>query len=117
MACEYADKVAAVAPVAGSIVRACTPSRPVSVYAIHGTSDGTIPFNGGKYTEPVQTTVNRWLAFDKCPQDAAATHGLIETDLVERRVVLALQPAFGIPIRLTVANEIEQRLRHGENGR
>jgi polyhydroxybutyrate depolymerase len=73
MGCVYADKVAAVAPVSGSMTRDCAPSRPVSVYAIHGTSDGTFPFNGGQYTEPVQTTVNRWLASDKCPSTPAAS--------------------------------------------
>jgi polyhydroxybutyrate depolymerase len=49
LACERADVFAAIAPVAGTLgVNAgCTPSRPVSVLATHGTADPIVPFDGG----------------------------------------------------------------------
>jgi polyhydroxybutyrate depolymerase len=48
IACDLADRVAAVAPVAG--VRfdpGCDPSRPMPVIAFHGTEDSLVPFDGG----------------------------------------------------------------------
>jgi len=48
MACEAADLVAAIAPVAHPVnSQDCHPSRPVSVLAFHGTADETIPYEGG----------------------------------------------------------------------
>lgn len=49
IACELADKVAAVATVAPTAVPGdCTPSRPISVMDIHGTADPVNPFYGGE---------------------------------------------------------------------
>jgi polyhydroxybutyrate depolymerase len=48
LACQLADRVAAIAPVAGALeLSSCTPSEPVSVMEIHGTADHNIPFFGG----------------------------------------------------------------------
>ena len=49
LACERADIVSAIAPVAGSLGTAfpCAPSRPVSVLEVHGTADPVVPFSGG----------------------------------------------------------------------
>jgi polyhydroxybutyrate depolymerase len=48
IACVMADRVAAIAPVAGvRYPEACRPSRPVSVLAIHGTEDQFIRYDGG----------------------------------------------------------------------
>ncbi|HXH20399.1 MAG TPA: PHB depolymerase family esterase [Dehalococcoidia bacterium] len=48
LACELADRVAAVAPVAASLeVDSCSPSRPVAVLAIHGDADLNHPLEGG----------------------------------------------------------------------
>ena len=49
LACQRADVVAAIAPVAGSLGSAvpCAPSRPVSVFATHGMADPVVPYNGG----------------------------------------------------------------------
>ena len=47
MACERADIIAAIAPLAGlasSQPATCTPSRPVNVLHMHGTADASIPF-------------------------------------------------------------------------
>ena len=49
LACQRADVVAAIAPVAGSLGSAvpCAPSRPVSIFATHGASDPVVPYDGG----------------------------------------------------------------------
>ena len=57
LACNLADRFAAIGPVAGvyfppAIVEVsdeppCTSTRPVAVIAFHGTADGVIPFDGG----------------------------------------------------------------------
>jgi polyhydroxybutyrate depolymerase len=49
IACEYADRFAAVAPVAGitAIIKGCKPARPVPVISFHGTSDPILSYAGG----------------------------------------------------------------------
>ena len=82
VACELSDRIAAVAPVAGTMaVDACKPARPVPVIAFHGTADRHVPFLGGKgaqsisgvpYT-PVGESVEWWRAFDHCPEAPATS--------------------------------------------
>ena len=48
MACQFADRIAAAAPVAGiRDIDGCDPSRPVPVIAFHGTNDPFVPYDGG----------------------------------------------------------------------
>jgi polyhydroxybutyrate depolymerase len=48
VACAYADRVAAVAPVAGiQDIAGCAPARPVPVVAFHGTADPFVAYTGG----------------------------------------------------------------------
>ena len=50
MACEHADLVASIAPLAGVTfldLADCSPSEPVHVLHIHGTADSTIEYDGG----------------------------------------------------------------------
>ena len=49
LACDRADVIAAIAPVAGTLGSGvpCAPSRPVSVLEFHGTADQVVPFGGG----------------------------------------------------------------------
>ena len=51
LACELSDKIAAVAPVAGSMPKndweSCKPRFPVSVLFINGSEDPLVPFQGG----------------------------------------------------------------------
>nr|MCW1958729.1 esterase [Mycobacterium sp.] len=77
LACDRADLVTAVAPVAGTLGVAvpCAPSRPVSVMAIHGTADSVVPFNGGPMvgrggaSEIVSVPFlgERWREINRCP--------------------------------------------------
>jgi polyhydroxybutyrate depolymerase len=82
--CELADKVAAIAPVAGNMATSsgsaadvpCRPARPVSVLAIHGTADSVIPFNGG-HTDinfsPFADVMAKWRSLDDCTGDSRST--------------------------------------------
>ena len=48
LGCDLADRVAAIAPVAGILdVRPCKPDRPLPVIAFHGTADQYVSFEGG----------------------------------------------------------------------
>jgi polyhydroxybutyrate depolymerase len=80
--CRLADRVAAVAPVAG--LRAgraagadfsepdaqdCRPSRAIRLLAIHGTDDRTNPFAGGggvRWGYSVERAAARWASLDHC---------------------------------------------------
>lgn len=48
LACELADRIAAVGTISGAYQSSgqCSPSRPVPVFAIHGTADTIIPYKG-----------------------------------------------------------------------
>jgi len=75
LACELADRIAAIAPVEGAQDIDCRPSGPVSVLIFHGTADILVPYNGGttpfqigpKRTDtPVGSTVAFWVNQDGC---------------------------------------------------
>jgi polyhydroxybutyrate depolymerase len=52
--CELADRIHAIAPVAGPLHLAhCSPSRPISVLQLHGTADTQMPYGGGMGSPPV----------------------------------------------------------------
>lgn len=48
LACELADRIAAIGTISGAYQRSgqCSPSRPVPVFAIHGTADSIVPYEG-----------------------------------------------------------------------
>jgi polyhydroxybutyrate depolymerase len=82
LGCRLADRVAAVAPIAG--LRAgraagpdfaepdasdCRPSHPLPVLAIHGTDDPTNPFPGGeglRWGYSVERAAAHWASLDRC---------------------------------------------------
>jgi polyhydroxybutyrate depolymerase len=75
MACNHADRIAAVGVLAGAMVldpEACKPSEPVSVLHVHGTADDTILYEGGSVAAGVEAypgaeeNVARWLLTDAC---------------------------------------------------
>ncbi len=81
LACDRADVFAAVAPVAGTlgVDVACKPSRPVSVWEAHGTTDPLVPFNGGRVrgrggvsrSISAASMVDKWKSVDGCQGDPA----------------------------------------------
>ena len=50
IACEVADRVAAIGTVAAAVtdLEKCAPARPVPVVAFHGTADPIVPYGGGE---------------------------------------------------------------------
>ena len=87
LGCELADRIAAIAPVAGVLgiaPDACQPSRPVPVFDVHGTGDIVVPYNGGTPLVPrlgfglvfrsVQETMQVWRERNACSEVAEVTY-------------------------------------------
>jgi len=68
LACQLSDKIAAIASVTGSMsplqYNGCNPQHPTPVLEIHGTSDGTVPYNGATWTKPISDVVQYWVDFN-----------------------------------------------------
>ena len=80
LACDAADLIAAVAPVAAvDDALACAPSRPVPVLAFNGTSDPVVHYGGGWWSlKSAQESFARWSERDRCaraPPRLAWQHG------------------------------------------
>jgi polyhydroxybutyrate depolymerase len=83
LGCELSDIVAAIAPVSGNMATAsgsadvpCAPTNPVSVLAIHGTADGTIPMAGGRVDiifSPMADVIARWRSLNTCAGTSTVT--------------------------------------------
>lgn len=73
LACEMADRIAAAAPVAGTIaVDPCRPARPIPVLHIHGTADATVPYEGG-WSKGARETMVEWAERNGCDPTSATT--------------------------------------------
>ena len=77
LAAELSDRIAAVAPVAGSLSdETCQPKRPVPILHFHGTKDEFIPFTGGKGAKsifgtdypPVVDSIRAWVVANGCDE-------------------------------------------------
>lgn len=73
MACDHADRIAAIASVAGATFadpQKCQPSEPVNVLQVHGTADAVIAYQGGAiqgHAYPgATTTVASWASYNGC---------------------------------------------------
>ncbi len=70
LACQLSDKIAAIASVTGSMTpetfNACNPTHPTPVLQIHGTNDGTVPYTGAIWTQPIADVVSYWQNFNNC---------------------------------------------------
>jgi polyhydroxybutyrate depolymerase len=73
LACFLSDRIAAIAPIAGTFFFPGCPSvRPVSVIAFHGTEDSLVPFEGGNVGEsgvrvaPVEDSIQEWAEHGGC---------------------------------------------------
>ena len=82
LASELSDRIAAIAPVAGTMgTETCNPKRPVPVIHFHGTDDAFTPFKGGKgIRSPMPTeffsvehSINAWVKADGCPETPVIT--------------------------------------------
>ena len=72
LACQLGNRIAAIASVTGSMTASrlagCTSGRPVPVMEIHGTADGTVPYNGGTALQfvAIPTLLNSWVQRNGC---------------------------------------------------
>jgi polyhydroxybutyrate depolymerase len=76
LAAELSDRIAAIAPVAGTMAIAeAKPDRPVPVMHFHGTADRIVPFRGPKGTpefltfKSVDETVKIWAKINGCKEE------------------------------------------------
>jgi polyhydroxybutyrate depolymerase len=74
LACEKSNRIAAIAPMAGSMnVNICAPLRAVPVIHFHSYQDNNVPYQGGigagvsnHYNPPLDSVLNVWSGFSNC---------------------------------------------------
>lgn len=68
LACYLSDKIAAIGSVAGTMMgetlENCNPSHPTPMINLHGTSDGTVPYDGGQGLEAIDAVLSYWIDFN-----------------------------------------------------
>lgn len=71
LACELGNRIAAIAPVSGTMTdasfSACTPERNIPVLHIHGTNDFVVSYNGGFGNKSVDQVLGFWKNYNNCP--------------------------------------------------
>jgi polyhydroxybutyrate depolymerase len=81
LAAELSDRIAAIAPVAGTIaIQEGNPKRPVPVLHFHGTKDQLVPFEMAKGKTPkfmklkfVADSIQTWVKLDGCDEEPKIT--------------------------------------------
>ncbi|MCR9163659.1 MAG: alpha/beta hydrolase family esterase [Nannocystaceae bacterium] len=77
IACEAADIITAVGPVAGALVlpvEECTPARPIPVIHFHGTEDTLVPYEGNAAGYPgVEASLQGWADRNGCEPVSTVT--------------------------------------------
>lgn len=76
LGCDLADRIAAIAPVAGaySLGDDCEPARPMPVLAIHGQRDTIVSYNGiPGASEPIPVWTQGWATRNGCAPESTAT--------------------------------------------
>ncbi len=71
LACELGNRIAAIAPVAGTMTdgayNLCSPERQMPVLHIHGTNDFVVSYNGGFGNKSVDQVLGFWNNYNNCP--------------------------------------------------
>jgi polyhydroxybutyrate depolymerase len=87
MACDHADTIAAIVSIAAATFldpTRCSPSEPVSIAEVHGTSDEVIPYDGGILIEhpfpSAPGTVKIWAGYDTCSGKRDPVDGNMDLD-------------------------------------
>jgi len=74
LACELGNRIAAIAPVSGTMTEgaftSCQPARNMPVLHIHGTNDIVVSYNGGFGNKSVDQVLAYWNGFNNCPGTA-----------------------------------------------
>lgn len=70
LACSLSNRIAAIASVTGTMnanqSSSCNAQHPMPVLEIHGTADGTVPYNGNAYMSSIPNAMNYWANFNQC---------------------------------------------------
>ncbi|MDX2172612.1 MAG: T9SS type A sorting domain-containing protein [Bacteroidota bacterium] len=69
LACNLPNRIAAIASVTGDMLNTwftCAPSRAFPIMEIHGTLDGTVPYNGDATFAPIDSVVKKWRIHNNC---------------------------------------------------
>jgi polyhydroxybutyrate depolymerase len=71
LACELSNRITAIASVTGAMFPSqagtnCHATRPVPMMQIHGTADGTVPYNGSSSSLPIDSVVRHWVVRNGC---------------------------------------------------
>ena len=94
LACDHADRIAAIVSLAGatwSDPSQCRPSEPVAVLQIHGTADDTVLYRGGTTSDVgidmhgarypgVDATIAAWSTYDGCQGELVSTANVVDVD-------------------------------------
>jgi len=108
LGCEIANRLEMIVPVEGEMAiiteKACKPSRPVSLYEVHGTADSAIPYWGGTFTGvdgavitvlSAPKSTGKWASLDHCASLPTTSRPSSSIELMayshcrqDRRVVL-----------------------------
>lgn len=102
MACERADLIAGIASLAGnaqSQPSTCNPSQNVSVLHMHGTSDVTVPYQGGAGVGGVgaEGSTDQWSAKNGCTGARTTGTTTIDIDTQVAGAETEIQPYSGCP--------------------
>lgn len=86
VACQLSDRFAAVASVTGSmvpaVITACNAQHPTAVMQIHGTADGTVPYNGiANFSASIPDVLSYWAGYNTCA--TPTTTAVPNTNLVD----------------------------------
>jgi polyhydroxybutyrate depolymerase len=78
LACNLSNRIAAIASVTGSMVPStmsnCAASHPTAIMQIHGTSDGTVPYNGGSgISASIPSVLTHWSNYNNTDATAITT--------------------------------------------
>jgi len=78
LACGETDRIAAIASVTGGMTTllypTCSPSRTIPVMQIHGTNDGTVPYNGSAQFTHIDTLIQYWKNHNGCSNAVTLTN-------------------------------------------
>ncbi len=95
LGCRLADRIAAIAPVAGlDATVPCEPGRPVGVVAFHGTTDELVPYANGV------AAVDEWVKRNGCVGEAVETYSKGDS-----RCVTHEQCAGGVEVELCTVED------------
>lgn len=70
LACQLSEKIAAIGSVTGSMTletyNNSNPQHPTPILQMHGTSDGTVPYNGTTWSKSIDEVLQYWVGYNNC---------------------------------------------------